>query len=139
MKKNAFTLTELLATITILGILLIIAVPSYNKYIESSRNRLYESYMEQLKDAASTYVSKCTLKNSCSVPPYIYMRTLIDDGYISNIQDPKDKSKSCSSPNTANDSYVKVTSEIKDGITSYSYEVCLKCSDSVISGINNHC
>ena len=41
MKKNGFTLIELLAVIIILGILMIIAVPAVNKYINEARKTSY--------------------------------------------------------------------------------------------------
>ena len=40
-KKNGFTLIELLAFIIILGILMIIAIPSVTKYISDSRKNAY--------------------------------------------------------------------------------------------------
>ena len=40
-KKNGFTLIELLAVIIILGILMIIAIPSVTSYINNSRKSAY--------------------------------------------------------------------------------------------------
>lgn len=40
-KNKAFTLVELLVTIIILGIILVIAIPSINKYIENSKNKAF--------------------------------------------------------------------------------------------------
>lgn len=40
-KKKAFTLVEVLVAIIILGIILIIAVPSINKYIDDSKNKAF--------------------------------------------------------------------------------------------------
>ena len=39
--KKGFTLIELLAVIIILGVLLLIAVPTVSKYIEDSRKNAY--------------------------------------------------------------------------------------------------
>ena len=50
MKKNGFTLIELLAVIIILGILMIIAIPSVTKYINDSRK---SSYIDTAKEIAS--------------------------------------------------------------------------------------
>ncbi len=46
-KKNGFTLIELLAVIIILGILMIIAIPSVTKYISDSRKN---SYVDSAKE-----------------------------------------------------------------------------------------
>lgn len=62
--KKAFTLVELIATITILGVILLIAVPSYNKYVEKTRNKLIESYEKSVEDAAKAFVTDCIAKNN---------------------------------------------------------------------------
>ena len=49
-KKNGFTLIELLAVIIILGILMIIAIPSVTKYISDSRK---SSYVDTAKEIVS--------------------------------------------------------------------------------------
>ncbi len=48
--KNGFTLIELLAVIIILGILMIIAIPSVTKYISDSRK---SSYVDTAKEIIS--------------------------------------------------------------------------------------
>lgn len=52
--KKGFTLIELLAVIIVLGVILIIAVPSVTGYIEDSRKKTYirsaEGYVEGVKD-----------------------------------------------------------------------------------------
>lgn len=67
--KKAFTLVELIATITILGVILLIAVPSYNKYVEKTRNKLIESYEKSVEDAAKAFVTDCIAKNVCANNP----------------------------------------------------------------------
>ena len=67
--KKAFTLVELIATITILGVILLIAVPSYNKYVEKTRNKLIESYEKSAEDAAKAFVTDCIAKNGCANNP----------------------------------------------------------------------
>lgn len=63
-KKRGFTLIELLAVIIILGVLMIIAIPSVTEYIQSSRKSSYIS-------TASNYVTGArTMVNSAEVPMY---------------------------------------------------------------------
>ena len=46
--KNGFTLIELLAVIVILGILMLVAIPSVTKYIEKSRKKAFVTSVENL-------------------------------------------------------------------------------------------
>ena len=47
MKSKAFTIVELLGTIVILSILILLAVPAYNKVIESVRSSQYNTKIEK--------------------------------------------------------------------------------------------
>ena len=63
-KKRGFTLIELLAVIIILGVLMIVAIPSVTEYIQSSRKNAYAS-------TASNYVNGARTKiNSAEVPMF---------------------------------------------------------------------
>ena len=57
MKRKGFTLIELLAVIIILGILMLIAIPSVTSYINNSRKETYASTVQELIKAASTKVN----------------------------------------------------------------------------------
>ena len=57
MKKKGFTLIELLAVIIILGILMLIAIPSVTNYINSSRKKTYVSTANELVKAVSTKIA----------------------------------------------------------------------------------
>ena len=48
MKKKGFTLIELLAVIIILGILMLIAIPSVTSYINNSRKETYVDTINEL-------------------------------------------------------------------------------------------
>lgn len=66
MNRKAFTLTELIGTIVILGVVLMIAVPSYNSYIEKSKERKCDADRRAILDAAETFVNDCIYNNVCS-------------------------------------------------------------------------
>lgn len=66
MNKKGFTLVELVATIVILGVILTIAVPSYNSYIEKSKERKCQADERAILDATEAFVGDCTLKNMCA-------------------------------------------------------------------------
>ena len=57
MNKKGFTLIELLAVIIILGILMIIAIPSVTKYISDSRKSAYVDTARQLIGSARNIVN----------------------------------------------------------------------------------
>ena len=57
LNKKGFTLIELLAVIIILGVLLLIAVPSVSKYITESRMDTYKTNLTRLVDAVSNEVN----------------------------------------------------------------------------------
>lgn len=61
--KKGFTLTELLAVIVLIGVILAIAVPSYQSYVTRTRKTVLESYQANIIDAANQYASECFQEN----------------------------------------------------------------------------
>ncbi len=59
MNKKGFTLIELLAVIVVLGVVLILAMPSILDSINASRNASYKVLMSNIKTAAETYYQEC--------------------------------------------------------------------------------
>ena len=57
MKKNGFTLVELLAVIVVLSLILVIAVPSVNKYIKQSKEKAYNTQISTIIEAVQAYAS----------------------------------------------------------------------------------
>ena len=57
MKKKGFTLVELLAVIVILSLILVIAVPSVNRYIKQSKEKAYNTQISTIIEAAQAYAS----------------------------------------------------------------------------------
>lgn len=55
MKKNGFTLVELIAIISLLAILMIIVAPMITKAGDASRQKTYETKMDLIEDAAVIY------------------------------------------------------------------------------------
>ena len=101
MKKNAFTLVELLAVLVIIGILSAISIAIYSNSIASSKESLSEFQKKQLVEAARTYVAVNTIgfnnifdsmtigeENSCVA---LSVKVLITKGLIGrDVVDPKD-------------------------------------------------
>ena len=61
-KKNGFTLIELLAVIIILGILMIIAIPSVTRYISDSRKSAYVDTAKEIIGSARNLVNSGELE-----------------------------------------------------------------------------
>ena len=57
MKKEGFTLVEILAVVAILGILSLIAVPNVLKYLNESRKRAMITQENTILDAANLYIT----------------------------------------------------------------------------------
>lgn len=62
--KKGFTLTELLAAIVLIGVILAIAVPSYQSYVTRTRKEVLKSYQANIIDAANQYAAECIVKNT---------------------------------------------------------------------------
>lgn len=72
--KKGFTLVELLGVIVILGLIAMIAIPTINSALNSSREKAYNEQIKTIEDTAGTYMSKNSLKlpdqlegNKCSI------------------------------------------------------------------------
>lgn len=61
--KKGFTLTELLAVIVLIGVILAIAVPSYQSYVTRTRKEVLKSYQANIIDAANQYAAECFQDN----------------------------------------------------------------------------
>ena len=57
MKKKGFTLVELIAVIFMLSLILVIAVPSVNRYIKQSKEKAYNTQISTIIEAAQAYAS----------------------------------------------------------------------------------
>lgn len=102
--KKAFTLFELLAVLTILGLVLAITIPSIGDIISRNREKLYVETENRILDSVKSY----TLENPVELPSVvgnsvkINISTLIENDYLQEVYDLKDKDKLC-------DGYVLIT------------------------------
>ena len=74
MKKNGYTLLELITTIALISIVAIIIVPKINSAIKTSRADQLEEVREEVKNASEVF-----LNNNCGKEAY---SKLISDGKI---------------------------------------------------------
>lgn len=78
MKKSGFTLVELLGAIALLGIIIAIAIPTYNHVSESTKKKAYENKASQIELAAEKWAEELNLSGN----KIITVNRLIEDGYF---------------------------------------------------------
>ena len=78
MKKNGFTLTEVIAVIVILSVIILMAVPAYLGITETLRNNQYDNKVKQI----STKATEWATDNNITEDTTITIARLVDDGYV---------------------------------------------------------
>ena len=85
MKKNGFTLTEILAVVIILSLLMLIIAPNLLNNIKNKQNKITEAQKQMIEEAANLYAESYFSEddNVC-----ITVGDLIDYGFLNNdVQD----------------------------------------------------
>ena len=120
LNKKAFTLIEILATVTILGVLSVVAMVSVNKIIQNAKETHYTNAEDQLELAGQSYVQqhRSALPKAVGQKVKIPMEKLVNTNYIEQIKDYSDNG--CDMKN----SYVQV---FKYSQSDYSYVAYLDC------------
>lgn len=78
--KKGFTLVEILAVFTIIGIIAAISTPIVTNVFKDAKNKAYEEQISLIKDAARSYMAS----NPSKVKQGVTVETLKDEGFISN-------------------------------------------------------
>ena len=117
---KGFTLIEILAAITILGIITGIAIVSVTKIIADGKKEHYDTAEENLSLAGQSYVqqNRAALPKAIGQKKIVQLSTLVDSKYIQPIKDYSDKDCDLSK------SYVQV---YKYSQSDYSYVAYLEC------------
>ena len=116
MKKNGFTLAELLGVVIIIGVLALLLLPTIDKATQENKQGLYETQIKNIETAASMWA----IDNRDELPEkegdsiIIYLWQLKIGGYIDDdIRNPKNGKL------FPNDMEIKITKEYNN----YDYEV----------------
>jgi len=118
MRKNGFTLLEVLGVIALLGLIALLVVTLSTRMLNQSKQSLYDSQKETIIAAAK----KWTIPNSNELPMTsteeaynLSFNKLAEDGYIDSDEliDPRNNKKICG--------YIKIT--YNDSNRQYKYEV----------------
>lgn len=129
MNQKGFSLIELLAAVTILGILTVIAIGSVTKVLESARKEFYKSQEENMVIAAQSYFqhNKKQLPKSIGQEMKVSLITLQQGKYIDTVKDRNDK---------ACDNAVSYVEVVKNAQNAYKYKVYLKCGTEYETKLN---
>ena len=84
MKKNAFTLIELLAIIVILAILALILIPTLKDSINDAKNAAYNDQVNIIKESAQTYFINSNFRVDSNTPKVLYLNDIVSSGYINS-------------------------------------------------------
>ncbi len=86
--RKGFTMVELLGAVVILGILMMVAIPSVSSLIQNSKNKYYISQKKNLESAAKSYYSnnKIILRNEGDFVD-VSLEELVKKKYISKMVD----------------------------------------------------
>lgn len=126
--KKGFTMVEMLATITILGILMSVAVGAVLVHLENSREQAMETIASTAYDGMVNYMMENSVmlnpKGQSNSSTSINIKTLYDEDYIERPTDPYNNNAVC-------EGSVSVTNETTSataGLDDYRYTVKVKCS-----------
>lgn len=125
--SQGFTLIEIIGVIIIIGVIMIIGTVAVSGYIESSKERTYESYKKDLEGATDNLMIECISGNEegCDIPEYgrdikISYNELVEKGYSDRLKDPEGEGY-------CDKSYVIAKNTSENGVE-LEYQVCLYCS-----------
>ncbi len=132
MKNKGFTMIELVVAVAIMGIIMIIAIPSVNYIQQQNKNKKYEAYKKSLTSSSKLYVDGFSedlfgsINHGCAI---IKFEDLQDKDLIEDIQI---KDTTCSNKkikNTDKDdlTYVMVR---KSKIGNYNYSTNITCRNN---------
>lgn len=90
--KSGFTLIEILAAVTILGVLSIVAIVSVNNIIQKAKSNHYTTAEDNLKMAGQSYVqqNRSALPKTVGQKTRIPLKILVEKNYIEPIKDYND-------------------------------------------------
>ena len=80
MKKNGFTLVEVLLVLVILGVIAVIFIPEATKLLKENDKKIYKAKEEIMVKAAEDYVlenKSIVLPNDSSSASYVTINTLV--------------------------------------------------------------
>ena len=127
--RKGFTLIEIIGVIIIIGVLALIAIPSFMSSLGVFRDDYYDNIVNTLENSGKEFFTDNKIYRPSKIfeARYVNLSTLEIENYIDNVEDYE--GNSCN-----NDSYVIV---VRRGKNDYEYAVCLKCEADDFSTMDN--
>lgn len=92
MKKNGFTLVELLTVMTLLSILALMVYPAIDDYINNSKSKAYNTQIQNIISSTKNWAADNTTRLPDDGGTYtLTLKDLIDGNYIEDVVDPTTK------------------------------------------------
>lgn len=125
MNNKGFSMVELLAIITILGLIMGIAIPGYQQYVTKTRNEAYKNLMTTARTAAQNRFVQEGLEfdpgKMCK--SYTIVEDLYEKGFMDKPSDPASTATNCDGT-----VYIKEDNTAGLLMENYLIKVDLKCS-----------
>ena len=117
-QKRGFTMIELLAVLVILGVIMVIAIPSVVSYLQGARTDYYEQLEESVRTTGQEYFSdhRSLLPRENGQIFSVDIQDLVAEGYTTEILD-SDGNNTCTGT-----VYVK-----RLATADFEYHACIKC------------
>lgn len=133
LNNKGFSMVELLAAVALLAILSGIAISSYSRYQEDARKDAYAAMEKSAFAAAQSYVlDKGIIIPKTPDTKTIEVSTLVEQGYLKKLEDPRVKGSTCHTGSTVQVSKIvsdKNLDENKNKLDVYTFRVIIKCKN----------
>lgn len=135
LNRKGFSLIEILAVITIMGILATVGTTAVYRYLTKTRNQAVDTIVSTSYDGAVNYMMKenvllnpntgsgCTIENGCKIVLDI-VDDLYENQYIDRPTDPVKNADLCTGSVTVENK----TTDDTEGLEEYEYTVEVNCS-----------
>ena len=139
MKKNGFTLTELLAVVAIIALIAIIAVPSIIVIRKNMNERIYKEKIELIEKAAETYASNNPDLFNAETEKIITVSELVQEGFLDPDEGTDVINPTCSLSDENNGTCHRVINEYTILIKKQEAGVTAKFNGKLCEGIDSDC
>lgn len=122
--KKGFTLVELLAVITIMGIIMSVAVGAVFIHLQNSREQAMETIASSSYDGAVMYMMDNNMMLNTNETTTIEIEDLYEDGRIQRPADPYNTKAECGGKVVVQNKTTSSTTGLED----YRYTITVNCS-----------